>query len=277
MRHVKQKFNKKAQEQLRLKEVNGHPVHVVEADNPKSLALLQKAYDEVYVPAFPIDEEREDISVWLNNLKGYKPGVQIVIAIAGENLDKPAATLKAISVAYYYADQDAGLLAYNAVSPNAQGQGLGRTMVDARKMALVDFARAKNKPLGAVVIECNDPAKVKPEDDVMDPAVRIRMFEKWGARVVPIDYVQPPLEPGGDKCDTLKLLAYPHPVTGQYPTPAELKAYITGIYKELEANSPMPVEQNPDYIRTVKQLDAMPQGKPFFTPKEAPKAPSPKL
>ncbi len=252
-------FNQKASERLRIKQIGGHDTHAIEAGNPRSIALLAKAYKEVYEAAFPIDEERESLESWLGSLTGKNKASKIVIVIAGDNLDSQTPTLKAISVAYYYNSTDAGLLAYNAVVPQFQGHGLGRTMVDARKAALLDFAKAHGKPLGGVFIECNDPAKITREQDVMDPAVRIKMFEKWGAVALPIDYVQPPLEDGGNKCDTMKLLAYPHPETGKYPTKEEIKGYLTGIYTELAKKYAVYVapEENPDYVRSVEQLDKL--------------------
>lgn len=267
MSKKKETFNEQASSALRVTELGGHSIHTVNANSQKSLELLEKAYREVYEAAFPIKEEREPLSVWLDNLKGKNPAVDIVIVIAGDNLDTKTPTLKAISVAYYYNQQDAGLLAYNAVAPAFQGQGLGHTMVDARKMALLEVAKSKGNKLGGVFIECNDPAKVPPEKDVMDPAKRIALFKKWGALVLPIDYVQPPLETGGEKCDALKLLAYPHPETGKYPTKAEIKNFLTGIYTELAKYAGCPPEENPDYLKAVRQIDAMEPVKKVSLPK----------
>lgn len=271
MGKTRKTFNEQAKNTLRVTELGGHSIHTVTINSQKSLDLLAKAYKEVYEAAFPIKSEREPLSVWLNNLQGRNPAVDIVIVIAGDGLDTKTPTLKAISVAYYYNQQDAGLLAYNAVAPAFQGQGLGRTMVEARKNALLEVAKSKGNSLGGVFIECNDPAKVKPEDDVMDPAKRIALFEKWGARVLPIDYIQPPLETGGQKCEALKLLAYPHPETGKYPEKAGIKTFLTGIYTELAKYAGCPPEQNPDYLKTIGQIDAMKSAEP--APKQKPHQP----
>ena len=267
---VKKLFNKFACQRLRIKKLNGHDVHVVEGDNPKSLALLAKAYKEVYEAGFPIKEARESLDVWLDNLKDKQASVNITISILGENLDTSNPILKAMTIGYYYQNQDVGLLAYIVTAPAFMTQGLGSTLNDANNHALLQFAKNKKSQLKGIFLECNDPAKVSAQEDVMDPAVRIKIFEKWGAIVLPIDYVQPPLEKGAAKCDTLKLLAYPHPETGQYPTPEAIKAYITGIYTELAKYAGCSPKNNPDYTKTIKQINAL---KPLPAPKKKPPSP----
>jgi hypothetical protein len=255
---LKNIFNRKARQRLRIKELNGHDVHTVEAGNKRSLTLLAKAYEAVYVPGFPMPEEREPLEKWLTALGSRKDPGKLSISILGENLDGPNPTLKAMAVGYYYKKHDVGLLAYLVTAPEFQGKGLGRTLNDANNGALIDFAQGNKQPLGGIFLECNDPAKIKAEDDVMDPQKRIDMYKKWGAVVLPIDYVQPPLEYGGAKCDTLKLMAYPHPVTGQYPSKTAIKGYVSGLYEELAVYAGMAPKDNPDYIRMMQQIDAMP-------------------
>lgn len=235
-------------------------VHTIDPSNPESMALLAQAYNDVYMAAFPIDAERESLDSWVKSLTQEDSSSAIVITIAGENLDDlEGRTVKALSVGYYYADTNAGLLAYNAVDPAFQGQGLGRIMVEARERAMQELAQQRGKTLGGTFVECNDPAKINPDEDVMDPKKRIAIFEGMGARVLNIDYVQPPLQVGGEKCDTLKLLAYPNPVTGKYPTKDEVRDYLTGIYTELAEYAGCPPEKNPDFIRSMKQLEALPE------------------
>lgn len=268
---MKKDFDRKAAEKLRIKDLSGHAVHVVEGDNPKSLALLAKAYKEVYEPGFPMPEEREPLEAWVKNLQG-NGSVQITISILGENLDGPNPTLKAITVGNYYNAQDVGLLAYIVTAKPFQGQGLGRIMNEANNHALAQFAKAKGTTIKGIFFEVNDPAKIRAEDDAMDPQKRIDMYKKWGATTIPIDYVQPPLEKGGEKCDTMKLMAYRHPETGEYPTPDAVKAYITGIYNELAEFAGCAPKDNPDYIRAMKQIDAM---KPLTAPAQKPASPKP--
>jgi hypothetical protein len=76
---------------------------------------------------------------------------------------------------------------------------------------------------------------------------------------MPIDYVQPPLEKGAEKCDRLKLLAYPHPETKEYPTLDGMQSLIKGMYGACAQYYGSLPEQNPDYIKIMKQINSLRQ------------------
>lgn len=246
-------FNQKSRS-ITTQQVLGHDVHIV---NPgrRSLALLKKAYDDVYVPAFPIADERDDLELWLDRLTGKDAQTSVSVVIAGENLNSKNPVIKAISVAEYYPAEDVGLMRYNAVDPAYRNDGFGRVMLEARKQALLQRAEACGKPLQGIFVQVNDPAKITSEQDNMDPALRIKIFEKWGARQVPFDCLLPPLVPGAEKCDFLKLLSYPHPRSGQYPGVEAVKAYMSAIYQNLDPAQPP--QQNPDFHEVLRRIDAM--------------------
>lgn len=259
-------FNKSTNAPFGVSRIGNHSIHTVDPNDIRSLRLLARAYNDVYIPAFPIADERESIDAWMANYKNPVKNAEIVIIIAGEHLDSQRhAVIKGISVGYYYPSGDAGLMAYVAIDPKYRSEGLGHVMVEARKQALLAAAQRHGKKLGGVFLECNDPAKVKPEDDSFDPATRIKIFEKWGAEIIPIDYVQPPLSVEDAKSDYMKLLAYPHPTTGKYPTPEEIHGFIYGIYKACAKYSGILPEQDVDYNAIKGQLATMPQGVPFRT------------
>lgn len=224
-------FNQQARS-LAIRSFMDHKIHIVE-NTKASLALLEKAYNGVYLDAFPLEEERDSLEQWHNLLRGKSPHTELIIVILGNGLDGPQPTIKALSVAEYYPAKDVGLMRYNAVAPEYRNESLGRIMVDIRKEELVRAAYRRGRPLGGIFVQCNDPAKIKPEDDSMDPALRIRIFEKYGARVEPFDCLLPPLLPGYPPCDFLKLLSYPHPVTGKYPSMDAIKDYMHAIFVNL--------------------------------------------
>lgn len=249
---------------------------IVRGDDEHAIALMRRAYDEIYVPAFPIEDEREPLEKIETRLRN--PGasdVGRVILLAGRNLSDPdpaKAELAAIGIAYYYSSTGAGLLAYNAVAPGLQGGGFGRLMVQGRIKGLQELAKESGQELKCVIIEVNNPAVVKPEDDSMDPAKRIAIFEKMGAKLIPADYVQPPLGVGLGKSRNSVLMAYP--VNGKYPTAEQVGAFVTGIWK---IHNPFVGDytQDPDYLATMAGLKKWGGFKDMEQP-TTPKAPQPK-
>ena len=227
---------------------------VVRADDEHAIALMRRAYHEIYEPAFPIEEERDSLDKIESRLRNPVNGVKRVILLAGKHFDKPdpeKADLYAIGIAYYYSSDGAGLLAYNAVGSDYQGAGFGKAMVEGRIKGLKALAEESGQTLKSVIIEVNDPAKVKPEEDSMDPAKRVALFERWGARRVPVDYVQPPLAQGLDKGRTSLLMVYP--LDGKYPGPEEVGAFVTGIWKA-NNNGTVDYTEDPDYQATMRDL-----------------------
>lgn len=240
---------------IEVRTVLDRPVHIVDGSNSRSLALLQRAYNGVYMDAFPIEEERMSLNGMVRKLRGDDPTVIGIVVISGENLDSAKPVIKGIAIANYYPAADAGLMLYNAVGEAFRGEGLGRVLYEIRRLALAEKAEQQGKKLSGIFVHCNDPQKISPEQDSIDPAARIRTFEKWGARMVDIECLLPPLEPGAAACDYLKLLAYPHPKTGQYPDRQAIKAYINAIYRDLAPGTNP--EDNPDYHNVLKQVDAL--------------------
>lgn len=200
-------------------------------DREDLMHLLDRAYHDIYVPAFPDPDERESLEKFKRGIREEIPGVNIAVNILGENLnDKDKAVIKGISVGYYYQNQNVGLLAYNAIAPEAREKGLGKIMVQSRINSLKNYAAAIGKKIDGVFIEVNDPQKVAPENDSMNPADRVGIFTKWGARKVPIPYVQPPVDKDSVYCDYLLLLNYP--VDGRYAPASAVEQYLRGIYRE---------------------------------------------
>jgi hypothetical protein len=200
-------------------------------DRPELLHLLDEAYNDIYLPAFPDAKERESLEKIRAAVDGKFDKIQIVVNILGENLeDKENYVIKGLSIAYYYENQNVGLLAYNCIHPDHQEGGLGKLMVVSRIEALQECAKKNGKELAGVFIECNDPFKVSEDMDSMDPKKRVEVFKKWGARQVPIDYVQPPTSPDGYYCDTMILLNYP--VDGKYADKETCEAFLRGIYRD---------------------------------------------
>ncbi len=257
---------------LRLFDCGAHSCHVIDPRDPRSLALLATAYEKIYTPAFPNPADREPLAKWIRLMKDKKAATRMLIVIAGTDLDTDHPVIKGLSTAEYYPGYDVGQMAYNAIAPECRNEGLGRVMVDARKQALLEMAQASRGVLRGIFLDCKDPAKVKASEDSIDPAVRLKIFEKWGAQVMPVDFVLPPLHLGDAPCDKVKLLAYPHPVTGAYPDREALRDFITVTYLELADTSSCPPHNNPDYLKMMAQIDALPATAP--KPPQSPDGPA---
>ena len=224
----------------------------VTKDTQHLLPLLKEAYENIYVPAFPNPDSRESLEKFMRAINGGIPKVGIVVNILGEHLNDPQNyVLKGISIAYYYEPQNVGMLAYNAISPEHREAGLGKLMVESRIESLKQLAQKNNKKLAGVFIDVNDPQKVSVEEDSMDPNKRIAIFSNWGAKIVPIDYVQPPLEADGYYCDVMKLMNYP--IDGKYADRKTVEAFLRGIYRECRS------DKKPDddffFMKMKKQLE----------------------
>lgn len=222
----------------------------VTRDRKDLFNALAKAFDEIYTPAFPDDNERETLEKMHRVLNGETPGVEIIINVVGEDLTSADPVVKGIGVAYYYHPQNVGLMAYNAVGPQFKGEGIGKMLVHSRIESLKQMANSKNNTLRAVFLDCNNPNKVDAKHDSMDPSVRIKLFKKWGAREIPFNYVQPPLEDHLEYCDNMTL--YNYPVDGKYAGPKETLAYIEAIYKESLPNQDL--KYNLEYQKMARAL-----------------------
>jgi hypothetical protein len=110
---------------------------------------------------------------------------------------------------------------YFVVAPHARERGLGRRLHDAAVAAL--YVRGARAVFG----ELDDPL-VRGE-----PArKRVARFERWGARVLDVRYVQPSLGEGLSRDRGLVLVAWPPPETKMEPLPAET---VQAFYAELVA------------------------------------------
>jgi hypothetical protein len=216
--------------------------------NPEHIHLVEQAYNEIYLSAFPIAEERQTLAYMREclHLEPDAPRDYIFIA-AGTDLDDPSkAKVDALGIGIYYKKAQTALLAYNAVRPGVRG--LGRVMVEERIKAFNQIASREGHPLRGIYLEVSNPDMI--DDDVMDPRKRIEAFQKWGAEIIPIDYTQPPLSPDTGKCDHLLLMNYPT-VDGHRPSPEETLAFLREMYI---ASGKIPPETDPDFSRMKRQL-----------------------
>ena len=214
------------------------------------VGLLKRAYDEVYCPAFPIEDERAPLELWLNRFANQDTSpVKYSILIAGEKLLAAQSKVESIAVAIYYADAQAGFMPYIAVADDARGQGYMRTMTDFLIGSLKGLAENEKQEISAMFFEVNDPAKITEEESGFDPALLIAMYKKLGAHEVPLNpYVQPAQGEDLPRFDKLKLFYFL--TRDNHPDANEVLALIRAVYK----GAGIVPELNQDFIGMERQL-----------------------
>ena len=234
----------------------------IDLDQPGHLDLFRRAHDEIYDISFPDSNQRDEFSFWLDHLNRRDgPCGDYIAVVTGDNLREPAnSNVQGISIGVYYNQVKTGFLAYHAVHPDARGQGIGRPLFESLRSVFRERAAHDKGRLRAVFSDINDPAKVSRQDDVFDPAKRVAIFEKWGARRVPIDYVQPALASDKGKGENMLLLSYPDD-NGYFPSPDLIASFLRAMYAGYGLEDPV---DDDDYSNMMAQL-----GQAGYQPKVA--------
>ena len=148
----------------------------------------------IYWDAF--SAQHEPLEVWQRARRGELPyALRVRLAIADGDIAGGIAFER-------YPESGCGLITYMVVAPRARGQGLGKRLIDDALATLGDAP--------AVYGEINDP-ETQTREPVEIARRRLAMFERWGARVVELRYVQPALAPGLARDETLRLIAWGDP------------------------------------------------------------------
>jgi len=93
------------------------------------------------------------------------------------------------------------LLSYIAVLPGHRSQGVGTRILEA---GLRSWTAGFSPAL--IVAEVEDPRHYDDDTAFGDPVRRVRLYERIGARVLPLPYFQPALAPGQERVRHLMLM-----------------------------------------------------------------------
>lgn len=251
-------------------DTEGDVIHIVDPNNSQSLGLLTKAYRDVYKAAFT-PEQREPMEDWIDAMNGGNKFCDMCIVLLGESLNTAKPILKGISVGYYYRDQDAGLLGYTVVSEQYDAPGLQQAMMDAATEGLQALSKKNGGQMQPAFLETDNPAKIENDDERAAAVARLQMLQSLGAKLVNINFIEPPLYEGGDKNESLCLLTYPGRA-GFQPENDQVKGLVTGLYTGLAECAGCAPKDNPDYTSIMQQIDA---ANPLLVaPSSAPVAPA---
>lgn len=189
-----------------------HPVSLEFRDltsDPADLTLLAAFYNDVYIAGFPDPDERESLENMQNYLRLKRDGwygannYHILIAVEG---GRPVAC----SISDYLSQPNAGVIEFLLVDTRLRSRGLGRQLHDATEtLLLADSLRAGQDRLNCIAIEMNDPYRLDPADDNMDPFARARLWGRWGYGALGFPYIQPALSDDQGPVEYLILGAKP--------------------------------------------------------------------
>lgn len=177
-------------------------------------------YEGIYLDAFAA--QREPLETWQAALRGELPyAMHVRVVLDGDDI-------AAGSTYELYPQSRCGFRTYMVVAPHAQRRGLGRRLFTEATTSL--YARGAS----IVLSEVDDP---RVHGDAARP--RLARFERWGARVLDVTYVQPSLGAGLPRDRSLCLLAAPRP-DGHVPalSATTLRAWLRELYAVTEGGEP---------------------------------------
>jgi hypothetical protein len=178
------------------------------------LAILTQFYDELMIPNFPLDDERDDLEDWLVYLEpsqaaelgNDRPTMDVLILTLQVN--DTTSILGGIAFEYYPLSR-AGLLSYMVISTDYRRLGVLGTLhpVFCHAMqALHQVYTQTDTQISAILAETNTATA----GDVPPEVARKRheILFRLGYRLLAFPYVQPPLAPDDESFDDIMLLVY---------------------------------------------------------------------
>lgn len=174
--------------------------------------LLLDFYSRIYLPAFPLFDEREEFEQWKNFLRDKTALPASEIVLSGYDLDTDSPRIAGGQGVEYYPKSRCGLLTYLVIAPEFRGKGMARPLVKAGLETIDGLATRFNhqKRPRAYFSETNDPNDPNSLNDPQNPRERVSMLDKLGFYLVDFPYVQPRLKTRGHRYYGLKLMIHLH-------------------------------------------------------------------
>ncbi len=201
--------------------------------------LLDRFATEVYTPAFPRREHREDPEVWRELLRAPAPPPrQLVNLIIARN--KVDNAIVGGVVFEYYRGSHCGLVTYLVVAEKSRSHGLGHLLNQAALERLAKEASLRGDPPPPVFAETEDPALLKDEHE--RAVERLAILRRLGYRTCDLPYLQPSLEGRDPPPRELQLCAAERTLdAGSRLAGARLARFLTEFYASLSGTSPASV------------------------------------
>jgi GNAT superfamily N-acetyltransferase len=158
--------------------------------------LVEEFHRGLYSEAF--SAQAEPLDAWLRALRGEAPYRMFVQLARAEQTIVGGITYE------LYPRSRCGFVTYMVVASQSRRSGLGRRLLDEATRSLYEQAAR------AVFGEVNDPRtrEGKTHETADEKWQRLERFQRWGARVVEVPYVQPALGAGLERDRGLCLVAF---------------------------------------------------------------------
>lgn len=140
-------------------------------------------YKTIYEDAFPLSDEREDPTRWLERMDDGERGPYGVEIICALRAGVPIAGI----VFEWYPLSKVSLLTYLAVHPDERGKGVARRLLD-ESLAVI-----RSRAPALILAECEIPERIAAISDRKRAMQRIRTLARLGFNRVAATYVQPAL------------------------------------------------------------------------------------
>lgn len=235
------------------------PSTIVDLREAHDHSLLAEVYNKLYLTHFPIPEEQETLEQYTQRLFGpYAPAPQpeVHLAVIGHDLHYPdRRVLQGFALFELYRESRCGLLTYIAVPEEMRGKGIGKKLILFVKQTLTRRVRElsnEQAELRGMFAECHKPECVDRAAEPIDPDVRLKTMEAFGAALTPIDYVQPELQEGGERSSRLLFVTFS---TDSFVPPTHFSARVlidfwTEFYGSLGVEG---IDTDEDYVRMQSQ------------------------
>lgn len=222
-------------------------------------ALLTKVYTELYATAFTDPSEVETLDqyatrLWQPQLLPPQPVTHFLVA--GKNLHDPSSReVDGFLICESYRKSLCGLMTFIVIHDRARGKGLARKLISYGRSKLNTDMRhcsSDHQGLQALFAEMHNPRQFS-GPDIIDPNMRLQIMRKLGAHWVPIQYIQPELQPGAPRSHHLLMTAFP---TIDKAEPIELsrnilKTFLFEFYQALGVEKP---ELDNDYLAMIETM-----------------------
>jgi GNAT superfamily N-acetyltransferase len=163
-------------------------------------------YEELLIEAFP-PAETTPLDVLQRSLTVTPPLARVAVTVQGTPRERPssdgAGKLVAAVVGDLFPASRVLLISYLVVHPDMRGRGIGSATLS----RVLPIWFEQHRPL-ATLAEVEDP-RVHPARPGQDPAGRLRLYGRLGARILDIPYMQPEINRGHGRVRDLFLLASP--------------------------------------------------------------------